>query len=134
MKYWIVPHNSKKFKLEEALRINKGFVDWRIKKVSVGDIVFLYSAKPLGYIKHMFNVVATDFIFEESINKKEFWTDKDQFKQGNGTFVRLKLIGILNERVLTAEALSQHGVNGNIQSKRECTPETLKFILNSLKK
>ena len=31
MKYWIVPSNSKKFRMEEALQSQGGIIDWRSK-------------------------------------------------------------------------------------------------------
>ena len=131
MKYWIVPSNSKLFRMEAALRANNGFIDWRVKNVSVGDIVFMYKTMPDGCIKYMMEVVKTEFTIEEALDQKAFWEDWTKYNGGLGVYARFKLVDDLDEKRLNIFALRQHGINGNIQTKRSCPKETLDFILNS---
>jgi len=132
MKYWIVPNNGQMFNMEAAVRANNGFVDWRIKNVEVGDIVFMYKTMPDGCIKYMMEVVKTNLLEHERLNQESFWIDKDSFSQGIGIYARLKLVDVLDEKVLSIRALREHGIKGNIQAKRECPKETLVFIMDNL--
>lgn len=131
MKYWIVPNNGQKFNMEAAVRVNNGFVDWRIKNVDVGDIIFMYKTMPDGYIKYMMEVVKIDLSENERFNQKPFWIDVSSFGQGIGNYVRFKLVEVLDEKVLSIKALRNHGIKGNIQTKRECPKETLRFIMDN---
>lgn len=133
MKYWIVPSNSRKFDMEAALRANNGLLDWRVKNVCVGDMVFMYKTMPDGCIKYMFEVVKTNFSLRDALNQKPFWKDMVKFNNGNGVYARLKLVEVLDEKVLTINALKKHGIKGNIQSKRSCPADTLSFIMDIIK-
>lgn len=132
MKYWIVPSNSRKFDMEAALRSNNGLLDWRMKKVSVSDIVFMYKTMPDGCIKYMFEVIKTDFTLRDSLNQKPFWKDMVKFNDGKGVYARLKIVEVLDEKVLTINELRKHGIKGNIQSKRRCPADTLTFIIDNI--
>ena len=131
MKYWIVPSNSRKFDMEAALRANNGLLDWRLKNVGVGDMVFMYKTLPDGCIKYLFEVVKTNFFLCDTLNQKPFWKDLVMLNDGKGIYARLKLVEVLDEKVLTIDELRKHGIKGNIQSKRICPAETLTFIMNS---
>ena len=128
----MVPSNSRKFDMEAALRANNGLLDWRVKNVCVGDMVFMYKTLPDGCIKYMFEVIKTNFSVRESLNQKPFWKDMVKYNNGNGVYARLKLVEVLDEKKLTINELRKHGINGNIQSKRSCPAETLAFIMDSL--
>lgn len=131
MKYWIVPSNSRKFDMEAALRANNGLLDWRVKNVVVGDMVFMYKTLPDGCIKYLFEIVKTNFSLRDTLNQKPFWKDMVKFNNGKGIYTRLKLVEVLDEKVLTINELRKHGITGNIQSKRSCPAETLTFIMDS---
>ena len=130
MKYWIIPSNSQKFDMEAALRANGGLLDWRIKNVSEGDMVFMYKTMPAGCIKYMMEVVKTNVPISERLNQRRFWKDIIMLNNGDGIYARLKLIENFDEKRLSIHNLRLHGINGNIQSKRVCPKETLEYILN----
>lgn len=132
MKYWIIPSNSLKFDMEASLNANKGIVDWRVKNVEVGDIVFMYKTMPHGCIKYMFEVVEIDIPIQSRLNQDRFWKDMIMYKKRYGKYARLKLVEALDEKKLSIHELRKHGINGNIQSKRSCPAETLKYIMDSL--
>ena len=132
MKYWIVPNNGQKFNMEAAVRANNGFVDWRIKNVEVGDIVFMYKTMPDGCIKYMMEVVKINLSEHERLNQKSFWIDKSSSCKGICQYARFKLVDVLDEKALTIKTLREHGIRGNIQTKRECPKETLMFIMNGI--
>ena len=132
MKYWIVPNNGQKFNMEAAVRANNGFVDWRIKNVEVGDIVFMYKTMPDGCIKYMMEVVKNNVSEHERLSQKSFWIDEDSSNKGIGQYARFKLVDVLDEKALTIKVLREHGIKGNIQTKRECPKETLMFIMDNV--
>lgn len=131
MKHWILPSNSKKFRMEAALRANNGLLDWRVKNLHEGDIVFMYKTMPDGCIKYMMEVVKANFGLEESLNQEPFWIDRVKFNRDAGVYARLKLLDVLDEKKLTLQALRMHGLKGNIQTKRSCSRDILNFILEA---
>ena len=116
--------------MEAALRANGGLLDWRIKNVSEGDMVFMYKTMPAGYIKYMMEVVKTNVPISERLNQRRFWKDIIMLNNGDGIYARLKQIEHFDEKRLSIHNLRLHGINGNIQSKRVCPKETLEYILN----
>ena len=130
MKYWIIPSNSNLFRMEDALSANNSFLDWRCKNMAVGDIVFIYKTRPYYCIKYMMEVVKVNFSKEKTLDQRKFWIDYAKYNSGDGIYNRFKLLKVMDERRLSLYALRQHGVKGNIQSKRECHKETLDFILS----
>jgi hypothetical protein len=78
----------------------------------------------------MMEVVKTNLLEHERFNQNSFWIDKDSFSPGIGIYARLKLVDVLDEKVLTIRALRDHGIKGNIQTKRECPKGTLAFIMD----
>ena len=86
---------------------------------------------PDGCIKYMMEVVKTNLSEHDRLNQKSFWIDKASFVQGIGIYARFKLVEVLDEKVLSIRALRNHGIKGNIQTKRECPKETLRFIMDN---
>ena len=130
MKHWIIPSNGRVFDLEGALAANQGLLDWRVKNVSVGDIVYIYKTKPDSCIKYMMEVVKNEVPESERLNQHRFWLDKENEAQGDVQRARLSLIDVFQPHVFPISKLREHGIKGNIQSKTECKPETLQFLWN----
>ena len=132
IRYWILPSNSRKFRMEESLRANNGLLDWRCKGMRVGDIVFMYKTMPVGCIKYMMVVTKANFGKSEALNQDRFWIDMVQFNNGRGIYTRLKLLETLDIKRLDINTLRKYGIKGNIQTKRSCPQEALKYILSTL--
>lgn len=132
IRYWILPSNSKRFRMEESLRANNGMLDWRCKGMKVGDIVFMYKTMPEGCIKYMMVVTKANFGKNEALDQDRFWIDMVKFNSGKGIYSRLKLLEVLDAKRLSINVLRSHGIKGNIQTKRSCPKETLKFILDTI--
>ena len=107
MNHWIIPSNGRVFDLEGALAANQGCFDWRIRNVSVGDIVYIYKSRPDSCIRYMTEVVKTD-----------------------GETARLSLIDVFQPTLFPLSKLREHGIRGSISDKTECTPGTLQFLWN----
>ena len=128
MKHWIIPSNGRIFDLEGALAANQGLLDWRLKNVSVGDIVYIYKTRPDSCIKYMMEVVKNEVPESERLNQHRFWLDKENEAQGDVQRARLSLIDVFDPQLFPISKLREHGIKGNIQSKMECKPETLRFL------
>ena len=80
MTKWLIQCNINKYNVDEAFKELKQ-VDWRQNiKVSVGDIVFIYVARPVMAILYKCNVVKADIV-SDVIDDSKFVTD------GRYTFV-----------------------------------------------
>ena len=132
MKYWIVPSKDSTFRIGDALAAQNGLVDWRTDKFSVGDIVFIYKAKPEQRIRYRMEVVATKLIFNDIFEQEAFWTDKETYYSGYITsYARLKLLEEYTDDILSLHHLHEHGYNGQPQSVREMREkDLLDFLLH----
>ena len=95
MKYWIVPSKDSIFRIDDAIREQGGLVDWRMSNnFHLGDVVFIYKAKPVQCIRYKMEVVALGLDDETSLYQERFWADKSIYYDGleNCRYVRFKLI------------------------------------------
>lgn len=104
---WIIPVNGRDIDIEAALAANQGCLDWCIRNVSVGDIVYIYKARPDSCIKYMTEVVKTD-----------------------GETARLSIVDVFQPHLFPLSKLREHGIRGSISGKTECKPQTLQFLWN----
>lgn len=97
--HWILPSNNEMFRIHEYF-LKHEVVDWKqYNNFSEGDIVFLYCTAPERKLRYMLRVIRTDVPTADSISDKEYWTNETEFATGqkNNRFVRLKLLGSLND-------------------------------------
>lgn len=134
MKYWIVPSKDSIFRIDDAIQEQGGLVDWRMSNnFHLGDIVFIYKAKPVQCIRYKMEVVALGLDDETSLYQERFWADKSIYYDGleNCRYVRFKLIEEYVDDVLSLHHLHEHGLRGYLQGVRECTDEDLlKFLMS----
>ena len=95
MRYWIVPSNSNRYRLNDFLKDHKQ-VDWKAGrfKYAVDDIIFIYSTKPDQKLTHVMRVVATNISFKDSIPDEDYWNDRSEYKVSvaEDNFCRFELI------------------------------------------
>ena len=128
MKYWIVPCNDSIFRVDEAIQSQNGMVDWRMSnKFAVGDVVFIYKAKPSQCVRYKMEVVAVGLDDETSFYQESFWADKSTYYEGLGNYryARFKLIEEFMDDILSLHHLHEHGLRGSLQSVRECSDDDL---------
>ena len=137
MKYWLVPSNENTFSLSKAIEAQDGLVDWRqSNNFDVGDMVFVYIAKPYQSIRYRMEVVKVRLDEEEHFDQERFWKDKDIYYSGLGMYqyVRFKLIETYIDDILSLHHLHEHGLRGNLQGVQRCPAELLEFLLNPYQK
>ena len=95
MDYWIIPANTKIYKLDNALKELNGVIDWRQhNNFEIGDIVYIYCCKPISQIIYKTEVIATDITRENTIPDQLYWNNTTDFKTSlkNNRFFRISLL------------------------------------------
>lgn len=133
MKDWIIPANPRVFDIDAALAANQGLLDWRVKNVSEGDIVYIYKSRPDSCIRYMMEVVNANVPVSERLEQHRFWFDQENEARGDTQRARLSLVDVFDPNLFPLSALRQHGIKGNIQSKRECPPETQEYLIEKFR-
>jgi 5-methylcytosine-specific restriction protein A len=134
MKYWIVPCNDHIFRIGDAMNANDGLVDWRMSNnFSVGDMVFVYKAKPEQRIRYKMEIVNIGLNVDEALEQEPFWTDKETYYSGLGSYhyARFKFIEEFVDDIFSIHHLHEHGLKGNVQSVMQCKSEELYDFLSS---
>lgn len=130
MDYWIVPSNDNLFRIEDAISAQGNLVDWRSSSFSVGDVVFIYKVKPEQRISMKMVVEKINIKLKDSYVQEPYWTDKEAYSEGLGTFLycRFKLIERYDSDVLSLKVLRHFGIKGNIQTRRHCPQALIDYI------
>ena len=80
MKHWILPANPKTYRHIEAFE-RWGYIDWvQMNNFEVGDIVYIYNARPSCKIICKTIVEQIDITADDKTIDTEFWTDHDAEK------------------------------------------------------
>ena len=137
MRYWIVPSNSKRYRLTDFLR-DHNQVDWKVSrfKFGVNDVVFIYSAKPEQKLTHVMRVTQVNIKFKDSIPDDEYWVDRVEYRASiaEDNFCRFELIEEIESDQLTLDNLVEHGLKKAPQSAQTLKADTLKYISQTLGK
>ena len=112
MQKWIISANGKIY--DHAASFDKnGHIDWRQNrnKYEKGDIVYIYSTKPLKKVMFKAVVEKISMSFSECTDDKEFWKDLNEYeKSKGGKYFRLKLIEQTDREELSLEYLKINGL------------------------
>ena len=115
MKYWIIPANPQRYKLDDALKGLNGVVDWRQhNNFEIGDVVYIYCSKPISQLVYKMEVIATNITSEHTIADQEYWGAPSEFKASlsNNRFFRISLLAENETEKLTLDDLLNHGLKG----------------------
>lgn len=130
MNHWILPANPKTYRHIEAFE-KWGYIDWVQKnKFEVGDIVYIYNARPNCKIICKTIVEQVDLTTDNKTADSEFWNDKEAEKQSLalGRFCRLRQLCVNPNNVLSIHFLRELGITG-FQGARRIT-EHIAAIFN----
>lgn len=133
MTYWILPWRTTVFDLQKSLN-DYGFVEWRqVNKLSIGDIVFLYSTKPIGQILYMLRVTRINIPVSESINKNYLFSTYKYYLKPTDFYARLQPIAEAAENnfELSYERLNQLGIKSRLQKGITVSGNVLNHILDN---
>lgn len=133
MGYWIISADEKVYDHRLAFQ-TWGYVDWGVRvNMSIGDIVYIYFRTPISKIRYRTEVVKTNIKFDEITENEDFWLQGNQ-RSINSKFVRLKLIGTVDDDNLSYAKLKQYGVKSTLQAAYNIkNSELVKYIEASFK-
>ncbi len=130
--YWLIPNNPEVYNAIQAFEsLNE--IDWgnaQNNKINLGDIVYIYSSKPIQAITVKAEVTKAYFDQNELLNNDQEYGNFDNFEKPK-TYFRLKLLSFTNRELLSLENLQRNGLSGNIQGKRTIPSNLLEYILNN---
>lgn len=131
MTNWLVPSNPYRFRLSDFLCEHE-CVDWKRGRFNFqkGDMIYMYSTKPIQKIEYVLEVIQTDICYEDSIKDEKYWGDKDEFRAGivQNRYCRFKLVERVSSKLLSIEHLCQHGLKKPPQSSMKIQPMLLEYI------
>ena len=133
MDYWIVPSNDSIFRIADAIKANKGVVDWRqSNNFAVGDVVFIYKGLPEQRVIFRMEVLRVNIPEDEALEQEAFWTDQMAYIDGLGRsiYVRFGLVETYEDDIMSLHHLHEHGFKGNIQGVQHCPDEAIDYMLD----
>lgn len=130
MMNWIISANAQMYDHTSSFE-HFSYIDWRQGHVNfaLGDIVFIYSTRPLSMIQYKCVVEKIDLFYPNIRDDKEYWKDEEEYKKSiNGKFMRLKLIDQIYNKKLSLDRLIENGLNAAPQGPIKVNPNLLDYI------
>lgn len=130
MTNWIISANAQMYDHTSSFE-HFSFIDWRQGNVNfeIGDIVFIYSTRPLSMIQYKCIVEKKDLYYPNIRDDKEYWKDEEEYKKSiNGKFMRLKLIDQIYNQKLNLENLKENGLSAAPQGPIKVKPNLLEYL------
>ena len=108
---WLISANPKDYDHAKSFSDN-GFIDWRQNcKYQVGDIVYIYSTRPIMSIQYKAKVEKINIPFSEVKDDKDYWINRDKYEKAkSGLYVHLVLIEQISSEKMNLSELLKHGL------------------------
>ncbi|MBO5498232.1 MAG: EVE domain-containing protein [Bacteroidales bacterium] len=130
MNYWIIPANPKRYRLADVIREHP-HVDWRQhNNFEIGDIVYIYNARPDSQILYKMEVIAINLKTEETTTDRQYWTTHSEFNESllHNRFVRLISLAENETSLLKLADLLENGLKGTPQGALKVKEPLLSYI------
>lgn len=129
MEHWIFISSTKRFRMSDWLAEND-FVEYtQQNRLSVNDIVYLYTTAPIQRIEYKMVVVKTDIPLEDYIDDSAFSLSKTPTRfSPNQKFIRLRLIKKVDTPQLHLSKLRCYGEKTSMQSPHHVEGNLLEYI------
>ena len=118
---WIISANPKYYDHIAAFK-DLQTLDWGMKgKCEIGDIVFIYTSTPIRAIQVAAQVVDINIGLKGRIDDARYYLDEKGYEQSllKTSMTRLKLLCEFNEKAITFDELSEHGLKGILLGPRK---------------
>ena len=127
--YWLISANPKMYDHAKSFS-DYGYIDWKqTNKYKVGDVVFIYSAKPIMSIQYKAKVERIDIPFSKIRDDKEYWTDKKAYGEAKGgSYARFRLIEQISSKKMDLSELLKNGLKAAPQKGKMLDGELLDYI------
>jgi len=125
---YLISANHKYYDHHQSF-IDNGVIDWKTngEEYQIGDIVYVYSTKPIGAISFKCLVNKTGITYDDRVNDDEYWVFRS-FNEKNDMFFRLELLNSFKDDRLSYYNLRKCGLKGNLNSRIELSPKVLDYI------
>ena len=131
--YWLIASNDYIFKLKECLSENSE-VDWQGSfNPKIGDIVFVYRAKPVQRICYMMKVTKLNIPYRDTINDYKYWGEKHEplkYMNPEALYHRLTKLKETTSQSLHFNELQKLGMKGVPQGPRKLPENLVNYILS----
>ncbi len=126
---WIIPSNIATYDVISAFQKHSE-IDWRQSaNYGVGDVIYIYCAKPYQRIMFHVEVIKVNIPFNETIDDKEFWTnDKEKDLAKNRSYARLKLLQAVDSDRLSLKPLLEYGLKTAPQGPLKISDQLRNYI------
>jgi 5-methylcytosine-specific restriction protein A len=124
---WIISANAKMYDHSSSFE-HFGYIDWRQgrTKYQVGDIVYIYSTRPLMMLQYKCLVEEINLTSNEIRDDKEYWLDLEEYEKSiEGNFIRLKLIEQVSNSKMKLNELKNNGLKSAPQGPMKIQNEML---------
>ena len=128
MNRWILPCNIKYYDVFNAFKELK-ILDWkqRSKRVSVGDLVYIYVGAPFSAIMFECQVVKINLTSCEIDDSKFVLKTNNDFESFK-RHMRITLIRSFDEKTLSMEIMHIYGEKGKIMGARKMSNGLIEYI------
>lgn len=129
MKRWLISANSSIYNHYEAFK-EFGYIDWKqTVKYSIGDIVYVYCARPIKKVMYKTKVTKVDKLFKDCTDDKDFWYDSRKYEEArSGKYVRLELIDYVDNDKLSLDELRSFGLKAAPQKPMKLDADLADYI------
>lgn len=126
---WLISANSRIYNHKASFK-DHGFIDWhQVFNYSVGDIIYIYGAKPDSKILFKTIVQKINMKFDSIRDDKEYWTDLNSYeKSKSGRFCRIKLLEENEGESLSLRYLLENGLKKAPQGAVKLNSQLKKYI------
>jgi hypothetical protein len=121
---WVVSYNVKDFDLVSYLSDHDQFVMKRTRPLKDGDFVFLYIAKPYGYVKYYCKVLNAKV--DDTVLEANSYAKVNRTSHISG-YMKLEVLQPLSTRELDFSSLRAHGV-GQLLNPSRVSGRTLHYL------
>lgn len=129
MTYWLISANGKLYDHASAFA-KWGYIDWRqTGNYSIGDVVYIYCARPYQKIMYKTEVVQESMSFSQCTDDKVFWHNLNEYeKSKGGKYARLKLNEQADRKELSLPYLLKNGLKAHPQGPIKISDELVNYI------
>ena len=132
MEHWIFISSTKQFRMHDWLAEND-FVEYMQRnRLSVNDIVYLYTTAPVKRIEYKMIVERTDIPYKDSVDDSAYsvysLSSKPTHHSPDDKVIRLRLIKKVDTPELHLSKLRCHGENTSMQGNHRIEGDLLEYI------
>lgn len=126
---WLISANGTIYDHSASFK-KRNYIDWRQSaNYEIGDIIYIYSTRPLSKIEFKCIVEKNNMDFEDGTDDREFWIEEKEYKKSQkGFYSRLRLIDTIDSEGLILDKLKENGLKAAPQGPMRLKGEILSYV------